>query len=703
VQLGPSAPTIVVGLLAAVAAACSDGGGSPESASQAFCRLPEAEVEARVDDLLSQMTLEEKVEQMAGTGALGSGGWLAPANERLGIPGFAMIDGPRGVSVLGGHATAFPVAMARGASWDPELERRVGEAIGAEARAKGASVLLAPTINLLRHPGWGRAQETYGEDTHHLSRFAVAFVEGAQQHVIASAKHFALNSIEDTRFTVNVTTDERTLREIYLPQFRAAVQEAHVGSVMSAYNRVDGAYCAENSHLLRDILKGDWGFRGFVESDWILGTRSTVASARSGLDIEMPSPSFYGAKLIAAVEAGEVPMDDIDEAARRVLRTKLCFELDSDPPVPDPAVVESADHTALALDAEREAIVLLANRNAALPLERSALGSLVVIGPLADSANIGDTGSSNVNPSYVVTPLAGIASHAGSAQVVFLEDDGSSAASQNALAAADAAVVVVGLTAADEGEGGVSGGDRHTLALSAEQEALIQRVADSSRRTIVVLEGGSAITVEPWIDRVDAVLMAWYPGQEGGNAIAEVLFGDVNPSGKLPFTVPHDESDLPEFVSDPARLDVTYGFLHGYRWIDAQGIEPRFPFGFGLSYTSFTVANLTLDGRTLAPGGVLGASVDVTNTGARSGDEIVQLYVGFEGSRVERPRRQLAAFARVHLEAGETRRVPLEIAARDIAYYDVAQAEFVLEPITYVVQVGESSRDLPLEARFRVR
>src|SRR5262245_48728798 len=350
-------------------------------------------VERRVDALLGQMTLAEKVEQMTGSGFI-DGAWRTPANARLGIPGFAMLDGPRGVSLMAGRATSFPVAMARGASWDTELEERVGEAIGAEARAKGASVLLAPTLNLLRHPRWGRAQETYGEDPLHLGRMAVGFIRGAQRHVIGTAKHYALNSIEDTRLVVDVLVDERTLREVYLPHFRMAVQEGHVGSVMAAYNKVNGQYCAENYHLLHEILDEDWGFAGFVESDWFVGTRSTLLSAWAGLDIEMPVPVYYGEPLESSVEGGAVPLWVVDDAVRRILRTKFCFRLDRDPPQREPDVVQSPAHLDLALEVARKSIVLLKNAGGTLPLD--GVASLVVVGDQADIASLGDAGSSIV-------------------------------------------------------------------------------------------------------------------------------------------------------------------------------------------------------------------------------------------------------------------------------------------------------------------
>jgi beta-glucosidase len=331
------------------------------------------------------MTLEEKVDQMHGSSlAAVDDLFLTPDNARLGIPGFRMVDGPRGVRA--GRATAFPVAMARGASFDPELERRVGRAIGREAAARGANVILAPTINILRHPAWGRAQETYGEDTTHIGAMGVAFIEGAQEHVLASAKHFACNSIEDTRFDVDVTIDERTLREVYLPHFRRAVVDAKVGSVMSAYNQVNGHYASENAHLIRDILKGEWAFDGFVESDWVFGTRSTVAAANAGLDIEMPAATYFGPWLVEAVQAGEVDEAVIDEAATRVVRKKVELGASMTPQL-DPDVIESAEHLALAREAARAGMVLLKNEGA-LPLARAA-GTLVVVGELATVAEPG--------------------------------------------------------------------------------------------------------------------------------------------------------------------------------------------------------------------------------------------------------------------------------------------------------------------------
>ena len=688
---------LLAGVLAGALCAC----GEARPAVVEPYADPNAPLDLRVDSALALMTLEEKVAQMHGVQVADDGGLsFTPDDARLGIPGFRMVDGMRGVGIRTGVATTFPVGSARGATFDADLERRVGEAIGSEARARGANVLLAPTMNLLRHPRWGRAQETYGEDSFHVGTMAAGFVQGAQDHVIASAKHFALNSIENTRFTVDVQVDERTLREVYLPHFQRVV-EAGVGSIMSAYNRVNGAYCGENRHLLADVLDGDWAFDGFVESDWVFGTRSTVPSVLAGLDVEMPVAVYYGQPLVDAVEGGSVPMSAIDGAVRRILRAKFRFGIVDGRPRLDPgAVVESPAHAALAREVEEMAIVLLKNDRAVLPIDPATVRRIAVVGRLASLPNTGDTGSSATASTHVVTPLEGIQQRAGPVAVVDLSRDALTADDAAEIAAADVAVAVVGLTSADEGEAAIGAGDRTGLALSAAHEQLVAEVASLNANAVVVLEGSGAITVEGFVDQVAGLLMAWYPGMEGGNAIAEVLFGDVNPSGKLPVTFPRSEGQLPAFVNDQDA--VTYGFLHGYRYVDASGEDPRFPFGYGSSYTTFAFGNLALDRSTAPRDGSVHVSVDVTNTGTRAGDEVVQLYVSYPGSQVERAVRELKGFRRVSLQPGETRTVEMDLAVRDLAYWDTATGSFVVEPLTYTLSAGDSSRDLPLAASFSV-
>ena len=657
-------------------------------------------LEERVEALVSQMTLDEKLQQMSGntiiTGLYGRALWNVPGVERLGVPPFKMSDGPRGVGVHDG-ATAFPVAMARGASWNAKVERRVGEAMGRELRAIGGNVLLAPTLNNLRHPSWGRSQETYGEDVHLLSRMGVAFVQGVQENALANPKHYAANSIEDTRLEVDVTIDERTLREIYLKQFRAAVLEGQAASVMSAYNSVNGQFCGENEALLRVILKGEWGFDGFVLSDFTFGTKPD--SAKNGLDLEMPV-KFVFRDLENQVNAGTLPEAVVDDAVRRMVRKKLQYELGAPSPV-DESVIASEAHLAIAQEAAAEGAVLLKNGPNALPLDMAGLSRIAVVGSLADIPNIGDTGSSSVRPAFVVTPLQGIEEAVGEAVVVdhIAKDvlDGDDLA---AIQSADAVIVVTGLTAEDEGEGIIGAGDRLDLGLSPEREALIREAAVANPRTIVVLEGGGAITMGDWLPEVEALLMVWYPGQMGGYAIADLLFGEANPSGKLPITFPTDLDQLPPF--DNVSLEVTYDYFHGYRYVDRNGATPEFPFGFGLSYTTFSIDNLQASQSTAIAGDVVTFSVDVTNTGSAAGAEVVQLYATYPGSAVERSERDLKGFVKVMLEPGESQTVEISLPVNELAYYDVAESAWALEGLEHAVHVGTSSRDLPLSTTLTV-
>jgi beta-glucosidase len=669
----------------------------------AACSTSVDDLEERVDELLSQMTLEEKVAQMAGSSpiTLPDGGqlWLAPGVERLGVPPFGMSDGPRGVTAAVG-GTTFPVGMARGATWEPEVEQRIGAAMGRELRAIGGNVLLAPTINNLRHPSWGRAQETYGEDVHHLSRMAVAFVRGVQEHALANPKHYAANSIEDTRFDVDVTVDERTLREIYLPHFRSAVLEGGAASVMSAYNSVNGQFCGENEHLLKQILKTNWGFDGFVLSDFLFGTQSTLGSALNGLDLEMPTAKVYGEPLLAAVRNGDVPESVVDDAVRRMVRKKLEHGLDQ-PSDLDGSVLGNDEHLALAKEAAVKGSVLLRNESNALPLDASALDRIAVVGALADTPNTGDTGSSNTQPAFVVTPLQGIQDAVGDAVTIdHIGTDVLDAEDIAVVEAADAVVVVTGLTAEDEGESLIGGGDRVDLGLGAERVKLIRDAAAANDRTIVVLEGGSAITMGEWLTDIEALLMVWYPGQMGGHAIADLLFGDANPSGKLPLTFPTDLDQLPPF--DNESLEVTYDYFHGYRYVDRNASTPEFPFGFGLSYTTFTVDNLRVSPAEAVAGDVVRFSVDVTNTGSVAGAEVVQLYVTYPGSAVERSERELKGFAKVTLGPGSTQTVEVSVPVNDLAYYDVDEAAWALEGLRHEVHAGTSSRNLPLSTTLTV-
>jgi len=664
--------------------------------------IDHGKVEVKVDELLSSMTLQQKINQLRGLQVQPIDGlYYAGGDDEIGIPPFKMVDGPRGARA--GKATAFPVAIARAASFDVGLERRVGFAMGLEVAAKGGNVILAPTINLLRHPGWGRAQETYSEDPFHMGAMSVAFISGAQNHVLTSPKHFALNNLEITRFELSANIDERTLHEVYLPHFKRSVQEAAAGSVMSAYNKVNGVYCGEHPVLLTDILRDDWGFKGFVESDWFLGTRSTAEAINAGMDIEMPAGFRYtDEKIQDALDNGELSSEIIHHNARHVLYQKIAWNL-GEMVTPDEAVVECEEHISLAREAAESSFVLLKNDNV-LPLQDDAGIRIAVVGDLAETINLGDRGSRFVTSSKVSTPLQGLRAYIKNAEIEFFN----SGDDFQGLAKFDVSIVVAGLTYIDEGEfiptqqqeseGGdlARGGDREFLALPELQRSLIEKVAKASNKTVVLLEGGSAIQVSDWLASVDALMMVWYPGREGGSAIANVLFGDVAPSGKLPVSFPLSMNQLMEW--DVHALEVNHDLLHGYRYLDHHGHEPQFPYGFGLSYTTFTLDALQVE----KDSGSFRLVVSVTNTGTVAGAEVVQLYVECLESNVFRVPRELKGFGKVNLEPGETIDIELELVDADLKYFEPANNKgWVLEACRYNFQIGTSSRDLPLSSSWK--
>jgi beta-glucosidase len=673
---------------------------TPTPETIAYCQgHDDAMIEAHITELLSELTLDQKIALMHGASSgTVDGTWLVAGVPALGIPGFHMLDGPRGLSRFTGlHGTAWPVGMMRGATWDPALERRVGVALAEEHRSAGADVVLAPTINILRHPRWGRAQETYGEDTHHLGEMGLAFVEGVQsEHLLASVKHFAGNSIENTRHSVNVVIDERTLREVYLPHFRRVIIDGHAGSVMSAYNQLNGLYCDEQPHLLTDILREDWGYAGFVESDWLLGTHASAGSVHAGLDIEMPGASHFR-DLRTDFESGALDQDTIDGAVRRILRGMFCFGLETGPTrtpgtqIDDRSQRETPAHLELAREVARRGLVLLRNESHALPID-AAVHSIVVLGRNATEDNIGDDGSSDVTPSNVVSALEGLTARAGSGVIVTrVAGTTLDAAATAMVSAADVAIVVTGLQNHDEGEGDIGAGDRHDLNVPDAEVALVHAVAAVNARTIVVLEGGAALITRPWENDVEAIVFAFYPGSSGGTAIADVLFGDFAPSGRLPFSIPVLESDLPTF--DDVSATVTYDYLHGYRWLAHASTAPAYPFGFGLSYTTFSYANLRVSSASVHAGDTVDVTVTVTNDGETRAIDTVQLYVSARASSVLRAPEDLRAFGQIDLAAHASADVTLTLHVDDLRYWDVATSTWVLEPIDYALHVGAHAGD----------
>jgi len=682
--------------------------------------LSKEQIEAKAQGLLAQMTLDEKIHQMSGDMSLLRDGFKMmrvynerpiPAGEnlRLGIPGIRFSDGPRGVVMY--SSTCFPVSMARGASWDVGLEERVGDAIGVEARAQGANFFGGVCINLLRHPAWGRAQETYGEDPYHLGEMGAALVRGVQRHIMACAKHYALNSMENARFKVDARANERSLREIYLPHFKRCVEQG-VASIMSAYNKVNGEWCGHHTHLLREVLKEEWGFEGFVISDFVWGVRDSRAAALGGLDIEMPFTRYYGKRLKRLVEKGEVPEALIDEAVLRILRQKVRFAQVGEPVRYTRAAVASQAHRELAREAAQKSMVLLKNDppvaggKPLLPIDRAAVRRIALVGRLAATPNIGDHGSSQVRPPYVVTPLEAMQSCAGEVEIIFDDGQRTESAVESARQA-DLVIAVSGYTHVEEGEyiprmlvWPAKGGDRACLQLPEGEERLILALVEANPNLVVVMMGGSAIITEAWRERVPAILMAWYAGMEGGAALADILFGVTNPSGKLPCVFPRSEAQLPFF--DRQADAIEYGPYHGYRLMDKEGYQPAFPFGFGLSYTSYAYSDLRLEKDEVDADGDLQASIAIRNCGEIAGEEIAQLYVGYPRVQAERPVKELKGFTRIALQPSETRRVRFSVSARNLAYYDETEG-WSVEPGDYRLYVGPSSSpESLLRANFRI-
>jgi beta-glucosidase len=666
-----------------------------------------------VDALLAQMSLAEKVAMMSGQGffaALQEDNrvWGARpyrtggGNERLGLPPLWFTDGPRGVAR--GSSTCFPCTMARGATFDADLELRIGQAMGIEARAQGCNFSGAVCINLLRHPAWGRAQETYGEDSWHLGVMGAAMGTGIQTHnVIATIKHFALNSMENARFKVNVKADERALHEVYLPHFKHCL-DAGIASVMTAYNKVNGQYCGQDRVLLTHILRDEWKFDGFVHSDWVRGVYK-VYGASAGLDIENPEPLVFGDNLVRAVEEGMVEPYVVDRACRRILTTQLRFARRQDPlPAYGPELVACEAHRALALEAARKCAVLLEN-DGTLPLRRDKVRKLAVLGVLAALENTGDNGSSRVRPPYVVTPLEGLRRMLGE-EAVLHADESDLEAARAAAAAADAVLVVTGYTAKEEGEyilGDIAlgadkkprgpslsptpiGGDRESLSLPPAQVALIKAAAESGKPVVVAVVAGSAVLVEEWRQDVQAIVMSFYAGMEGGTALAELLFGDVVPSGKLPFTIARDAAHYPHFDRDAD--EITYDLWHGYTKLERDGIAPRYAFGHGLSYTSFAYSALVAR----VAGDAVEVSVAVRNMGNVTADEVVQCYIGAPAIEAERPIKQLRGFTRLTLAPQQTSIARFRIALDSLRWRDPASHSWRLERGAYRVYAGGSSQ-----------
>ena len=799
--------------------------------------------EARITALIQKLTLEEKIDLLGGVD-----GFYIRDVKSIGLPRIKMADGPLGVRNYG-PATTFAGGIALASTWDTDLAQRVGKTIGQDARARGVHFMLGPGVNIYRAPMNGRNFEYFGEDPFLASRTAVAYIQGMQsQGVSATAKHFMGNNSEFNRHNSDSEIDERTMREIYLPAFEAAIKEAHVGSIMDSYNLTNGEHLTQNSYLNTDVAKKEWGFDGIMMSDWV-ATYDGVAAANGGLDLEMPSAAFMNrATLLPAVKSGQVSEATIDDKVRRILRVAIRFGwMDRDQTeLSIPRL--NLDGGKVALDEAREGMVLLKNDGNLLPLDKNKTKAIAVIGPDAYPAQPIGGGSAGVKPFSAVSFMEGVANYlqngarvyyapgvptiqemaesthfeteaSGGKPGVTLEGfkaeelkgtpdqvtiarnisygagwqgsyglssdlrsarwtayyeakdsgtynvllqgpseggrarvfvDGKPAvdnwtganvlvnyaslllspgphkviaeltrtranaqirvgiinpasivsAEARALAAkADAVVLAVGFDPTSESEGA----DR-TFALPPGQDELINQISSANKNTIVVLTAGGAVNLNAWYDHVPAVLESWYPGQEGGTALAQLLFGDCSPSGKLPISWEKRWQDNPVHDSyypnhGDKKIKYTEGVFVGYRHFDKSAIKPMFPFGYGLSYTSFAYKNLKVSPASFSSGQPVAVGFDVTNNGRRAGAEVAQVYVGDQHSGVPRPLKELKGFARITLNPGETKHVTVDLDQRSFSYYDVAKHAWNATPGDFDILVGPSSADIPLSGR----
>lgn len=804
-----------------------------------------APLEQRVNDLFSRLTQDEKLSLLGGTG------FTTQPIPRLGVPAMAMADAGQGVrggqpSTLG-PATAFPSGVLMASTWDTNLLREIGQAIGVEAHNKGSGVqiLLGPAVNIHRSPLGGRNGEYFTEDPYLDAQLAVAYIRGMQSTgVSACIKHYVCNNQETDRTTVNASVSERALREIYLPAFKAGVQQGGVWSVMTSYNKINGFHASANHYLDTDVLKKEWGFDGLVMSDW--GGVHATDVVQAGNDLEMPTGEHMSVpKLKAALADGSVTQAAVDDSVHRILRTIIRTGLLNGPMHQDHRLVNSPAHQKLALQAAEQGIVLLKNQGNVLPLNRSKIKSIAVIGEPAKDLQIDALGSPQVQPTHVVELLNGIRAQAGDINVdyaagsvdgepipasaltlpddknihgyraeyfknrdlkgqpaavrveqdiklrdphlpvpgfpssnfsvrwtarltapksgkytfTFTGDDGcrvyldgkllidhwvesaetpvsgriqlqagktynlrveyfqaggayvarlkwqppqDALFAKAVLAAAKADVAIVAVsTHRQEGEGH----DRPSMDLPNNQADLIRAVAAANQNTIVVLNNGTPVTMKDWLPAVPGVVEAWLPGQEGGTAIASILFGDVNPSGKLPDTLAANRSDYPDAENFPGKNNEVHyaeGIYVGYRHFDKAGIKPLFPFGYGLSYTTFGYDHLKLSQPELTPDGHITASVDITNTGKRAGAEVVELYLHDPHPKIDKPVRELKGFSKVKLQPGETKTVHFQITRQDLAYFDVAGKQWKADAGQYEVQIGASSRDIRQHAMLHL-
>lgn len=715
------------------------------AASSQVTDKEKVQMEKRIEKLIKKMTLEEKVGLLHGNSK-----FYVAGVERLGIPEWSLSDGPHGVRAeINRHdwayagwtndsASYFPTGTAFAAAWNPELAYRRGEVLGEEARWRKKDVLLGPGVNIIRSPLCGRNFEYMSEDPYMNSVLAVAYIKGLQSRDVAcSVKHFAVNNQETNRMTVDVECSERALREIYLPAFKAAVQEGGALTVMAAYNKFRGEFCAENNYLVRKILRNEWGFDGVYVTDWG-AAHSTVPSMEAGLDVEMGTlidkyeDWYYANPLIEAVKSGKVPMSLVDEKVGDVLRVMIKTNVLDPKKRFGPGSMNTKEHQQATYDAAAEAIVLLKNQNNLLPLDFSSIKSLAVIGDNATRKHSNGGLSSEIKAVYEVTPLEALrakwgdkvdirfaqgyeklstfveGSNNGQSSGTFSsktqESDALLKEAVEVARTSDVALLVCGLNHDYDTESF----DRLNMDIPYGQVKLIQEVVKANPRTIVVMIAGSPLNMAAVDICSPAIVWAWFNGMEGGNALVDVLSGKVNPSGKMPFTTPVslDQSPAHALGNFPGRdLKVNYeeDILVGYRWFDTKGLPVVYPFGYGLSYTTFDYSNLNTDKETYDQADTIQATFTLTNTGDREGAEVAQLYVSDPVCSVMRPVKELKGFKKVFLKPGESRRITLDIPVSSLAFYSEAQSQFVVEPGEFILQLGASASDIKQRISVEVK
>lgn len=715
------------------------------AASSQVTDKEKVQMEKRIEKLIKKMTLEEKVGLLHGNSK-----FYVAGVERLGIPEWSLSDGPHGVRAeINRHdwayagwtndsASYFPTGTAFAAAWNPELAYRRGEVLGEEARWRKKDVLLGPGVNIIRSPLCGRNFEYMSEDPYMNSVLAVAYIKGLQSRDVAcSVKHFAVNNQETNRTTVDVECSERALREIYLPAFKAAVQEGGALTVMAAYNKFRGEFCAENNYLVRKILRNEWGFDGVYVTDWG-AAHSTVPSMEAGLDLEMGTlidkyeDWYYANPLIEAVKSGKIPMSLVDEKVGDVLRVMIKTNVLDPKKRFGPGSMNTKEHQQATYDAAAEAIVLLKNQNNLLPLDFSSIKSLAVIGDNATRKHSNGGLSSEIKAVYEVTPLGALrakwgdkvdirfaqgyeklstfveGSNNGQSSGTFSsktqESDALLKEAVEVARTSDVALLVCGLNHDYDTESF----DRLNMDIPYGQVELIQEVVKANPRTIVVMIAGSPLNMAAVDICSPAIVWAWFNGMEGGNALVDVLSGKVNPSGKMPFTTPVslDQSPAHALGNFPGRdLKVNYeeDILVGYRWFDTKGLPVVYPFGYGLSYTTFNYSNLNTDKKTYDQADTIQATFTLTNTGDREGAEVAQLYVSDPVCSVMRPVKELKGFKKVFLKPGESRRITLDIPVSSLAFYSEVQSQFVVEPGEFILQLGASVSDIKQRISVEVK